>query len=175
MEIQNPCKQQQDTLLKRSLLKKVLRNTSSRSDQELKARGGGKMIFQDAVKAMKEGKKVRRDHWHKDFVYLMNEDTGIIKLSNRDIIENAPITRLEIGATDWEVAKKKTLFDKMLTQSYGVNKFHFSDVKQTLQKIRRRFEILADGHKHGEHETQWRIAEQELSIIIEEEAGMGLI
>jgi len=66
------------------------------------------MNFLEAVKAMKEGKKVRRGGWNKDnYLYLetgeiIKDDSGYLKLP-----EN-------FEATDWEIVEeKKTLSDKI--------------------------------------------------------------
>lgn len=72
------------------------------------------MNFVEAVKAMKEGKKVRRKDWGGDDYYLFSE-TGNIEDNYGDFQRGFPINECE--ATDWEIVDEE--------QDWNLERFNF--------------------------------------------------
>ncbi len=72
------------------------------------------MNFLEAVKAMKEGKKVRRKAQYKEVYYKLREGKYISKFNGRD---DVLLDLRDIEATDWEIyEEKKTLSDKVIIE-----------------------------------------------------------
>jgi len=99
------------------------------------------MNFQEAIKELKKGNKIRRKSWVNEEFYLVKRYDGKILMGwAKDIpvketdfwIVNMGIVK-DINATDWEIYKeKKTLFDK-LEEYY--TKEALDDVKQALKEF----------------------------------------
>lgn len=111
------------------------------------------MNFLEAVKALKEGKSVKRKHW---VVHATGD--GCIKLDSD--IEFRPLI-IDIEATDWEIVEKKTLSDKIKfmrmidgTNGYGV---WIEDVKESIKELKSNSDLDSANH--------WLIAEKDIKEI----------
>ena len=80
-----------------------------------KIKGGNRMNFIEAVKAMKEGKKVRRDIWRGDIIYSLE---GNIFKSTQNGDQNTMIRVDHIEATDWEIVEEKKTLSRKIIQDY---------------------------------------------------------
>lgn len=93
------------------------------------------MNFLEAVKAMKEGKKVRRNDWIKGLYVTKEAESNCILLYN--VAQFDSITNFE--AIDWEiVVEKKTLSDKhrdVLCQRAKVYDYAQEDVKEAIKEF----------------------------------------
>jgi len=99
------------------------------------------MNFLEAVKAMKEGKKVRRKGW---VDYAEMKLTKDFKFDIRNLKDGSVMNPLELNdieKTDWEIVEeKKTLSDKIHYQDLG-NQDGFEDmlmlvdVKEAIQEF----------------------------------------
>ena len=81
-----------------------------------------KMDFLNAVKALKEGKKIRRPCWVEKSCWSLGRDESISWVDSGDWSERvyAIIHLNQIFATDWEIVEeKKTLSDKELMYFSG--------------------------------------------------------
>jgi len=114
------------------------------------------MNFMEAVKALKEGKKVKRPNFVKGYYHY--NDNGRIKLSG----DNEPILPdiFFFEATDWEVVEEnKTLKDKIKYindngSGFYLGYFRFDNVKEATQRffnIARRL-IRDSDHKYIDDE-----------------------
>lgn len=103
------------------------------------------MNFLEAVKAMKEGKKVRRKN-HIDDAYMsyVNEKFVFYGFSN------TTFSLRDIEATDWEIyeEEKKNLSDKRTNASMENGwQYQEEDVKQSLKEFIEWLEQNYDNHK----------------------------
>jgi len=94
------------------------------------------MNFLEAVKAMKEGKKVRRKI--NDMFFVIGFDgfgnLGIMDRKNTGFKEDYILTRRDIEATDWQIVSEetKTLSDK-ISEVDGT--LHREDVKEAIKEL----------------------------------------
>jgi len=101
------------------------------------------MNFIEAVKEMKEGKKVRRKYWNKSDYYYINESKVLV--NELHYKPNRLIHNIE--AIDWEIVEepKKTLSSKVLEGSKysdtGIWRYKEEDVKQALEEFLNWIEI----------------------------------
>ena len=93
------------------------------------------MYFMEAVKLMKQGKKVRRLNYGKGAYKMLNESGFLVFQGNCSPTLNV----MDFEATDWEVyEEKKTLsdkiFDKDLEKEVGIDlsKVYVKDLKPRL-------------------------------------------
>jgi hypothetical protein len=70
------------------------------------------MNFQTALILLKQGKKVRRSHWHKHFFLRMDYKGDVLEMGGH---RNFPMKYNSIMGTDWEVFEE--FDDTELTQS----------------------------------------------------------
>ena len=100
------------------------------------------MNFLEAVKAMKEGKKVRREEWEKShFLYIRKFKCNHIIQENGEFRE---YYLSDIEATDWQIVEeKKTLSDKLsIVDQFGtvpsINHYNEKDVKEAIKEFIKR-------------------------------------
>lgn len=65
------------------------------------------MDIAEAMKALKEGKKVRRKFWKPDFYYYLDKNGMLIDSNNQLAI--IPIDFIAVNAKDWEIYKEPIL------------------------------------------------------------------
>lgn len=107
-----------------------------------------KMNFLEAVKAMKEGKKVKRKSWGNDSDYFTIENGMFCQHGTEKDYSNTNTIALYLEAfeaTDWEIVEeKKTLSDKIGYLHDSENAFCYNkdgafiqvkDVKEALKKL----------------------------------------
>jgi len=102
------------------------------------------MNFMQAVKAMKEGKKVRRSRWGDQLCIFMNIPEDTIKQGKPKCEESNPKEFrgyiIDFEATDWEIVEdKKTLSDEYMVvdlPSYKGNVYLEDKVKQFIKDIK---------------------------------------
>jgi len=94
------------------------------------------MNFMEAVKAMKEGKKVKRERWNYLFLRLKNDnqivDNSTITIQYRFFFEDTE-------ATDWQIYEEEEKFWNLADNAniqYGEEKALMENVKTFLQKLR---------------------------------------
>lgn len=100
------------------------------------------MNFLEIVKAMKEGKEVRRKCWNKGMVYLMVDDYMKVKFCDGSI--DGPDNHYEsYEATDWEIVEEPKPFvlaDKSLKSETYVNTngnlYHIKDIKTFIRLVK---------------------------------------
>ena len=96
------------------------------------------MNFIEAVKEMKEGKKVKRESWNKKSLslYIEKQPFSIhrFKGTDTDVLTIYPAW---IEATDWEVVEeKKTLYNARNQYEFDNNwYYHEDDVKEALKEF----------------------------------------
>ena len=91
------------------------------------------MNFMESVKAMKEGKQVRRKNWDEDGFMCVPEDGVIIRKQDKEIMM---FSIRDFEATDWEIEEKKTLSDKRRCfQHHGEFEYEEKDVKEAIVKF----------------------------------------
>jgi hypothetical protein len=102
------------------------------------------MRFEQAVKAMKKGKKLTRAKWDGQLKYAYETAISCIKVQteNDDVID---LTIEDIEATDWKIFKKnKTLSDKGYFTGEGIHElthhpngllFYKNDIKAALTEF----------------------------------------
>lgn len=92
------------------------------------------MNFLEAVKAMKEGKKVRRSQWGKG-VYLYCEES-MIHHSRKHIRDTFSIFIDWFEKTDWEIIDEKSIEEKKtLSELAGEEWCKVKDVKEANKKF----------------------------------------
>ena len=85
------------------------------------------MNFLEAVKAMKEGKKVRREAWHRSLYCVLGVD---IKVMYGVELYSSQLNCYDCEATDWQIVEeKKTLSDKQHNCYYDE-----PDVKEAIKE-----------------------------------------
>ncbi len=96
------------------------------------------MNFEEAIKAMKECKKVRRPCFDEGaFHYIAERDVWFgLEDGTRKIV--AHISVEDVSATDWEIVKERTVSDKIRNPcSLGEpNNIKVEDVKEAIKRIR---------------------------------------
>ncbi len=124
------------------------------------------MNFLEAVKEMKEGKKVKRENWGKgtDVGFKLKKPQEIIPiiLPNGELNKEGESVKLilsDFEATDWEIyEEKKTLSDKITDTSQSASTsentefqtLKVKDVKQALKEYIDSFTRLVVGDLHKE-------------------------
>jgi len=90
--------------------------------------------FMQAIKWMKEGKKVRREpQWH-DVYYALKDDNEIIKQNFHDDIL---LDLRDIEATDWEIYEEEwNLADEKYIESNDRKFKTIEDIKTFIQKVK---------------------------------------
>jgi len=96
--------------------------------------------FKQAIKWLKEGKKVRRSIWNDEqYIFLCDdsfEGRKILLQNNKEV----HLKFKQFDADDWEIyeEKEKTLSDKIYEKSFGFDgKLHVEDVKESIGNIKR--------------------------------------
>ncbi len=104
-------------------------------------KGDGNMDFLEAMKALVEGKKVRRVYWDED-VYIMVDEYGNI-VDNDDVLES-----FNIKIDDkWEIYKeKKEVMDEKFKKLYHL-------IKDEEAYLNRQYEDFITEHKLEDHLT----------------------
>ena len=94
------------------------------------------MDFKEAVKAMKEGKKVRRDKATTKVDYTYANTKGIITRSDKQEDEPHPyITLEEAEATDWQIVGEKTLSEELSIYTPAVINEVGEAIKRFIDKL----------------------------------------
>jgi len=96
------------------------------------------MNFMEAVKEIKEGKKVRRECWEFEQYYTKNNSEELVNECG-----NKPIRLLDnIEATDWEIVeeieeKKQSLSDKEVPYCHSCrrNAIETKDIKEAIKEF----------------------------------------
>ena len=107
------------------------------------------MNFLEAVKAMKEGKKVRRPIY--DYVVFLDEVGDIQANDGKKYIAKPCINIKAIEATDWEIVKeKKTLSDMIDDVNFpGRPKLDVEFIKVAIKGIKEDIEEKANKQMKG--------------------------
>lgn len=127
------------------------------------------MNFMEAVKAMKEGKKVRREGWD-GFICLKD---NFFYWNDGDADKRVEMALSNLEATDWEelVEDKKTLSDYFIDCIGGYGSYREDKVKQFIKDILDRAKIVANDTDEDRERIDW----ESLKQIVQEEAGGRLI
>jgi len=127
--------------------------------------------FKQAIKWLREGKKVRRGGWYKELV-AVNADC--IRLTFEDRKSNLGLGCADCEATDWEIyeeEKKESLSDKIMNSfGYPEGTIKTQDVKEKIQNAQRRLkeDLLINGTYH-------RVINEKVDKVFQEEFGDKLI
>lgn len=117
------------------------------------------MDFMEAVKAMKEGKKIRRNNYPFGYKGYIELEEGHLQFCNCNENANAIIDFKDIEATDWEIYEEQDEWNLADELKKDGNELRYSiHFKTFIQKVKEDVMKKTDGTTNAiYHSTLWAI------------------